>query len=116
MLDFKWFGFVGTIYIILTLICRTMESTFLTAADVALMQSIGVTQVMKVGWYSLPAPNMNIFSGLMRILDFSEYNDILFTGNAQIIYYILACVSFMVALFLAIQLLAIAVNAIRSVL
>lgn len=115
-MDFKWIGFLGTIYIILTVICRTMESTFMTAADVALLQDLGVTQVMKIGWYSLPAPNLNIFSGLMRILDFSEYNAILFTGNAQIIYYILACVSFMVAVFLALQLLSIAVNAIRSIL
>ena len=115
-MDFKWVGWAGTIYIILTLICRIIESAFLTQADLTTLQQIGVTQTATYGWFSMPAPNLNIFDGLMRILDFSEYNNVLFTGNAQIIYYILACASFMVAFFLAITLLSIAVNAIRSVL
>lgn len=115
-MDFKWVGWLGTIYIVLTLICRTIESAFFTQADLAALQNIGVTQSMTFGWFSLPAPNLNIFDGLMRILDFSEYNAVIFTGNAQIIYYILATASFMVAIFLVITLISIAVNAIRGIL
>lgn len=114
-MDFKWVGWLGTIYVVLTLICRTMSSTFLTTADVAIIQQMGVTQTLQVGWFSIPAPNLNIFSGFMRILDFREYNSILFTGNAQVIYYILATASFMVAIFFAITIISIAVNAIRSI-
>jgi hypothetical protein len=115
-MDFKWVGWLGTIYVVLTLICRTIESTFFTSADLVALQNIGVTQTMTFGWFSLPAPSLNIFDGLMRILDFSEYNQVIFTGNAMIIYYILAGASFMVAVFLAITLISIAVNAIRGVL
>jgi hypothetical protein len=115
-MDFKWVGWLGTIYIVLTLICRTIESAFFTPADLVALQNMGVTQTMTFGWFSLPAPNLDIWDGLMRLLDFSEYNQVLFTGNAQILYYFLATASFMVAVFLAITLLSIAVNAIRGVL
>jgi preprotein translocase subunit SecE len=86
----------------------------MTSVDIAHMQNLGITQSLTVGWFSLPVPNMNFIGGVMRMLDFKEYNSVLFTGNAEIIYYLLSTISFMVAFSLFIMIISIGVNAIRA--
>jgi hypothetical protein len=113
-MDFKWVGFLGTVYLGLTLICNVIGGAFMTAVDISHMQNLGITQTIHIGWFSLPVPNMSFISGVMRMLDFKEYNNVLFTGNAEIIYYLLATISFMVAFALFITIIGIGVNAIRT--
>jgi len=113
-MDFKWVGFLGTVYIGLTLICRMLEGAFMTAADIAHMQDLGITQAINIGWFSLTVPNINFISGLMKMLDFKEYNQVLFAGNAQILYYFLTTISFMVAFTFFITIISIGINAIRA--
>jgi len=113
-MDFKWVGVVLTIFIGLTLITNVMSgSGFITQSDRDILDNQKMTTEVDLGIVSIPIPGSGYVNGLIRMLDFKEYNDILFTGNAQIIYFALTGISFMVLLFLFITLIGAMVNKFR---
>jgi hypothetical protein len=114
-MDMKWIGVLVTIFIGMTLICNVMQGTdFITADDRDILDNQGMTQEIDIGFFSIPVPGLNYVTGIIRMLDFKEYNDIIFTGNAQIIYFIMAGISFIVGFFIFISVLQLGVNAIRG--
>lgn len=114
-MDFKWIGWLVTVFIGLTLIMNILSGTSLiTDADRDKLDQQKMTQSVDIGFFSIAIPGSGYIKGIMELLDFKEYNDILFTGNAQIIYFVLVGVSFIVMFFLFVTLLGLAVNAIRG--
>jgi len=109
-MDFKWFGWTATAFVGMTLINGVLGGELFTSMDLEVLNQIGISQGIDIGFMSFPVPNTNVFSGLMRMLTF-DYS--FFGGNAQIILYFLYGVTLMISIFLVITLIGIAVNAFR---
>lgn len=113
-MDYRWIGWLGSVFIAMTLICNIMTGTLLNESDVAILQQQKITQDVTVGFISIPIPGLNYITGIMRLMDFKEYNEVIFTGNAQIIYYFLSGVVFVIGFTLFITVIGLGVNAIRA--
>lgn len=114
-MDYKWIGVLVTIFLGLTLICNVMSgSGLITTQDRNRLDQQKMTQSVDIGFFSISIPGSGYISGLMHMIDFREYNNTLFTGNAQIIYFALVGISFIVMFMLFVSLLGLAVNAIRG--
>lgn len=115
-MDFKWIGALATIFIGFTLICNILTGTgFISQTDVNIMDQQKMTQDIDLGIIHIPIPGSGYVAGVIRMLDFKEYNDILFTGMGQIIYFGMASITFLIGFFLFITIVSIAVNKIRGV-
>lgn len=113
-MDFKWVGVLATIFIGLTLICNIMQGTgYISTADRDLLDQQKMTQEVDLGLFSIPIPGSGYVNGIIRMLDFREYNDILFTGMGQIIYFAMAGVVFLVGFFLFVTVIGLAVGNLR---
>lgn len=114
-MDFKWIGWLVTVFLGFTLIMNVMSGfDLVTDQDRNKLDQQKMTQSVDVGVFTFAIPGSGYIDGVMGMLDFSEYNDQLFTGNAQIIYFALTGVSFMILFFIFISLIGLAVNAFRG--
>lgn len=114
-MDFKWIGWLVSIFLGFTLIMNVMSgASLVTTQDRDKLDQQKMTQSVDIGIFSLAIPGSGYVKGIIELLDFKEYNDVLFTGNAQIIYFFLTGVSFMVLFFIFVTLVSLAVNAIRG--
>ena len=113
-MDYRWIGVVATIFIGLTLICNIMAGTgYISATDRNLLDAQKMTQEVDLGLFSIPIPGSGYVGALIRMVDFNEYNDVLFTGMGQIIYFALAGIVFIVGVFLFITVVGLAVGNLR---
>ena len=110
MEGYRWIGVIGLIFVGMTLINSVLGGAFVSSADVAIMNNVGLTQKVDLGFITLPVPNMNFISGLMHMLTF-DYS--FFGGMGQLIIFGLYSITFMIAFALFISLIGIGINAIR---
>lgn len=114
MFDLKWVGVLATIFLGFTIIMNVMSGTgFVTTQDRNILDQQKMTQSVDVGLLSFAIPGSGYINGLIHMTDFNEYNNNLFTGNAQIIYFALTGITFVIMCGLFLSLLGVAVNAFR---
>lgn len=109
-MNFTLIGFLGSSFIGFTLLNRIIEGAWIKSADVAIMQTLTITQNVQVGFFSIPVPNTSYISGLMRLVQW-DYS--FFGGNAQIIQFFLYSLTFAVAVSLLMIILGVIVNYFR---
>lgn len=110
-MDYKFIGFIGTVFVGLTITNQILGGFMFSSTDVAIMNQISITQKVDIGFMSLTVPNVNFLSGIMHMLTF-DYS--FFGGMAQIILFGLYAVTFMVSFMLFITVIGLGINAIRS--
>ena len=102
-MDFHLIGFLAFSFIGMTALNRVLEGAFITAADVAIMNTMTITHSQSVfGLFSIPVINTDFFLiGIPRLVMW-DYS--FFGGNAAIFRYFLYSLTFAltIALFLAI--------------
>jgi hypothetical protein len=113
-MDYRWIAVVAMIFIGLTLICNIMTGTgYITATDRNLLDAQKMTQEVDLGLFSIPIPGSGYVGAIIRMVDFSEYNNVIFSGMGQIIYFALAGIVFLVGFFLFITIIGLAVGNLR---
>jgi len=110
-MNFVWIGFLGTVFVGLTFINRTIEGTWISTTDVAILNQMSLMQKVDIGFTSLPVPNTSFLSGLYHLMQ-GDYS--FFGGNGQMIYFLFQSITFMVSFMLLITIIGIAINAIRG--
>lgn len=110
MEGYKWIGVIATIFVGLTIINGVLGGVFVSTSDVAILNQVGLTQKVDIGFMTVPVPNMNFISGLMHMLSF-DYS--FFGGMGQLILFGLYAITFMVAFGLFFAVIGLGVNAIR---
>jgi hypothetical protein len=110
-MDYKWIGFLGTLFVGLTLISQICGGAFFSTTDVAIMNQISITQMVDIGFMSLVVPNTNFLSGIYHMMTF-DYG--FFSGNGQLILFAIYSITFMVSFMLFITVIGLGINAIRS--
>lgn len=110
-MNFVWIGFLGTTYIGLTFINRTLEGALISSSDIAILNMMSLTQKVDIGFMSLPVPNTSFLSGLYHMM-LGDYS--FFGGNAQMIYFVFQSITFMVSFMLLITVISLGINAIRG--
>lgn len=114
-MDHKWIAVLATIFLGISIIVNVMAgSMFVTAQDRDKLDQQKMTQSVDIGFIHFSIPGSGYINGLLQLMDFKEYNATLFTGNAEIIYFALTGITFMIGFGLFVTLLGIAANAIRS--
>lgn len=111
MIDVKWVGWAVSIFLGLTLISGILGGTLLTSSDVGIMNQMGLTQKVDLGFFTLPVPNTHYLTGLWDMLTF-QYP--MFGGMSQLIVFGMYSITFMFGFALFITLMGLAVNKIRS--
>jgi len=111
MEGYRWIGIIGLVFVGMTLINCVLGGAFVTTADVSIMNDVGLTQKVDLGFITLPVPNLNFISGLMHMLSF-DYS--FFGGMGQLIVFALYSITFMIAFALFLSLIGIGINAIRA--
>lgn len=110
-MDFKWVGWAGMMFVGLTIINSILGGAFVSTTDIGILNQVGLTQKVDIGFMTIPVPNMNFIQGLMNMLSWN-YN--FFGGMGQLIIFFLYAVTFMVAFMLFITVIGLGINAIRS--
>lgn len=111
MKGYEWIGWLATVFLGLTVINRVLAGTWISAADVTILNKARLTQNVSFGFFSVPLPSTSFIQGVMDMLK-GDYS--LFSGNAQIFYFFFQTVTFMIGFALFVMLVSIAVNAIRT--
>jgi hypothetical protein len=84
-MNIPFIGFLSFCFVGMTLIARIMESTFITAGDVAVINDLTIFTSMNVGPWTIPVLNVSYFTeGLPRLVRF-DYP--FFGGNAAFVQY-----------------------------
>lgn len=110
-MNFAWIGFLGTVFVGLTYINRTLEGAWISANDVAILNQMSLTQKVDIGFMSLPVPNTSFLSGIYHMM-LGDYS--FFGGNGQMIYFIFQSITFMVSFMLFVTVISLGINAIRG--
>lgn len=110
-MNFAYIGFLGTVFVGLTYINRTMEGAWISASDVSILNQMSLTQKVDIGFMSLPVPNTSFLSGIYHMM-LGDYS--FFGGNAQMIYFLFQSITFMVSFMLFITVISLGINAIRG--
>lgn len=105
-------GFLAFCFVGLTAIARALEKSVMQSTDIAWLNSMGISQSITIGFISVPVPNTNIINGIIKIgqLDYTS----IFTGNAQLVLYLLYSVTFVVVFAFVLTIIGVGVNAIRT--
>ncbi len=104
-------GFLATSFVGLTYIAHVLESTVINSADVAVLNQMGITQRIDIGFMSIPVPGLNYIQGIMQLGSF-DYST-LFTGNAQLLLFLIYSIIFVIGFTLFLTVVGLGVNAIR---
>ena len=90
-------GFLSTAFVGMTIINRVLEGAFITASDVAILNTMAITKNVDVGLFSIPVLNLDFFKGITQLVlwDYS-----FFGGNAQLIQFFLYSFTFVVSFIL----------------
>jgi hypothetical protein len=110
-MDFKWIGWAGTVFLGLTIINSILGGALVSSTDVAILNQVGLTQKVDIGFMTLPVPNTNFISGLFHMISF-DYS--FFGGMGQLILFALYSVTFMIGFMLFITVIGLGINAIRG--
>lgn len=110
-MDYKWIGWAATVFIGLSLINGVVGGALISSSDVDILNQMGITQKVDVGFMTLAVPNTNYIQGLFHLLKF-DYS--FFGGMAQIILFALYSVTFMVGFMMFVTVIGLGINAIRS--
>ena len=95
-------GFLAFLFVGMSLLNHLIGGLFITASDVSILNTLTITQDVKIGWLTVPVPNTDFFFvGLPRLVKW-DYS--FFGGNAAIFQYLLYSLTFALTfmLFLAI--------------
>ena len=111
MKGYEWIGWLATSFLGLTIINRILEGTFISAADVEILNQTSITQNVSFGFFSVPIPGAGFIAAIWKMLS-ADYS--FFSGNAQVFYFFYQTVTIMIGFGLVITLISIAVNAIRG--
>jgi len=109
-MDFKWIGWAATVFLGLTIINGICGGVLIGTTDVAILNQMGITQKIDIGFMTLPVPNANFIEGIFHLLSF-DYS--FFGGMGQLILYGLYAVTFMVGFSMFVLIIGLGVNAIR---
>jgi hypothetical protein len=107
MVDFGTIVMLGFWFEGFTTINRVIEGRFMTSADVGFMNMLTITKSVDVGLFSIPVPNLDFVSGLLRLVKW-DYS--FFGGNAQMIQFFLYAFTFAVAFSLFITIIGLLYN------
>lgn len=100
----KLIGFLGMVFVGMTLINRAAEGAFIASADVAVLNTLTITRDQTIfGLFSVPVINSDFFfTGIPRLVKW-DYS--FFGGNAAIFQYLLYSVTFALTVFLFITII-----------
>lgn len=94
-MNFGTITMLGFWFVNMTAINRVLEGTFITAADVGVLNTMGFRVITLFGYIPIPILNVQAIAvGMGRLMKF-DYS--FFGGNAGFIQYMLYSVSFAVA-------------------
>ena len=110
MEGYKWIGVIGTIFIGLTIINGILGGVFVSSSDVAILNNVGLSQKVDIGFMTLSVPNANFLTGLKHMVTF-DYS--FFGGMGQFIVFALYPISFMVFFALFVMIISAGLNALR---
>jgi len=109
--DYKWIGWAATVFIGLTLISGILGGVLVSSTDIAILNQMGLSQKVDIGFMTLPVPNTNFISGLFHCLSF-DYP--FFGGMGQLILFGMYAVTFMVGFMMFLTVIGLGINAIRG--
>ena len=105
-------GFLATCFVGVSYIAHVLEGSVYTASDVAVLNQVGISQVVHIGFMSVPVPGLNFVQGIIKMAQF-DYSTI-FTGNAQLLLFLVYGFSFVMMFALFLTVVSLGVNAIRT--
>lgn len=101
-MSIPFIGFLGFIFVGMTLANRILEGAFISSSDVGILNQLTIFRDLSVfGLFTIPVPNLTFLTGLYHLVKF-DYS--YFGGNAGLIQYFLysLTLAFAVAAFFAI--------------
>lgn len=105
-------GFLATSFVGLTYVAHVLEGSMIDSTDVAMLNQVGISQVVHLGFLSIPVPGLNFVQGIIQMGSF-DYSSI-FTGNAQLLLFVVYSITFVVMFAMFLTVIGLGVNAIRT--
>ena len=98
----QFIGFLAWSFVGMTLLNRILEGAFIAASDVAFINTLTITNDVKLGWFTIPVINADFFFvGIPRLVKW-DYS--FFGGNAALFQYFLYSLTFALSFMLFILL------------
>lgn len=91
-MSIPFIGFLGFIFVGMTLANRILEGAFISSGDVTILNQMTIFRdVTIMDWFSFPVPNLDFLTGVFHMVRF-DYS--FFGGNAGFILYFLYSLTF----------------------
>lgn len=98
----QFIGYLAWSFVGMTMLNRILEGAFIAASDVAVINTLTISNDIKLGWFTIPVINADFFFvGIPRLVKW-DYS--FFGGNAALFQYFLYSLTFALSFMLFILL------------